>query len=334
MVSPADIAAGALLLGVIMYAIFGGADFGGGAWTALTSGRRAEEQREALFNAIGPVWETNHTWLIFVVVTLFTCFPAGFAALFTALLIPLVIALVGINFRGAAFAFRHFGREHKQGLPATGQVFSVSSILTPLALGMAVSSIASGRIRLVNGQVVAGLWSSWINLFCIGGGLVGLAICAYVSAVLMIVRTEGEMREDFRVRAAIASFALGVLTTLQVIVAYFDVRPFFDALMRPLPLLVAAAAILCGLGTLFLLVARIYAPAQVLAGITVGAILVGFGAALYPYLLIGQMTFAQAAAPQASIVAYLTILPIGALILVPSLVLLYRTFTRQEQAEV
>src|SRR5512135_3049475 len=100
------VAAAGLLLGVIMYAVFGGADFGGGIWTALASGLRAREQREGLLNAIGPVWETNHIWLIFVVVTLFTAFPKGFAAIFTSLPVPLVIALIGINFRGAAFAFR------------------------------------------------------------------------------------------------------------------------------------------------------------------------------------------------------------------------------------
>ena len=142
-----NLAAGAVLLGLVMYAVFGGADFGGGIWTVLASGPRAEEQRESLFHAIGPVWETNHVWLIFVVVTLFTCFPKGFGALFTVLLIPLVIALIGINFRGAAFAFRHFGRQTGKHIPFMAEVFAVSSILTPFALGMAVTASVTGRFR-------------------------------------------------------------------------------------------------------------------------------------------------------------------------------------------
>lgn len=115
-----------------------------------SSGPRAREQRNGLFHAIGPVWETNHVWLIFVVVTLFTVFPKGFAALFTALPVPLVIALIGINFRGAAFAFRHFGRQTGEQIPFMVSTFAVSSILTPFALGMAVTATASGKIIFVN----------------------------------------------------------------------------------------------------------------------------------------------------------------------------------------
>src|SRR3990172_8268379 len=112
--------------------MFGGADFGAGVWTALASGPRATQQRDAIFRAMGPVWETNHVWLILVVVTLFTAFPPAFADLFTALLIPLVIALVGIVFRGAAFAFRHYGYDAEAGLPATGVVFAVASVIAPM----------------------------------------------------------------------------------------------------------------------------------------------------------------------------------------------------------
>src|SRR4030067_1467014 len=126
-----NLAAAVALVGLIAYAMFGGADFGGGVWTALASGRRAGEQREAIFRAMGPVWETNHVWLILVVVVLFTAFPPAFADMFTALLVPLVIALVGIVFRGAAFAFRHYGRGGEAGVPATGAGFSVARGIHP-----------------------------------------------------------------------------------------------------------------------------------------------------------------------------------------------------------
>src|ERR1039457_450759 len=167
-----NLAAGAVLLGLVMYAVFGGADFGGGIWTALAFGPRAREQRNSLFHAIGPVWETNHVWLIFVLVTLFTVFPKGFSALFTALPVPLVIALIGINFRGAAFAFRHFGRQTGEQIPFMATTFAVSSILTPFALGMAVTATASGKIVFVTGWVQAEPWF-WIDPFTLLGGLTG-----------------------------------------------------------------------------------------------------------------------------------------------------------------
>src|SRR3954454_4226958 len=81
-----------LLLGVVLYALLGGADFGGGIWDLLARGPRAKQQREAIAHAIGPVWEANHVWLIFVIVVVFTAFPPVYAALSSALYIPFTIA--------------------------------------------------------------------------------------------------------------------------------------------------------------------------------------------------------------------------------------------------
>ncbi|MBI5033059.1 MAG: cytochrome d ubiquinol oxidase subunit II [Chloroflexi bacterium] len=334
MPSPEILAAGAVLIGLIMYTDFAGADFGSGIWTALASGPRAREQREELFNAIGPIWETHHVWLIFVIVTLFTCLPHAFGALFIALLAPLVIALVGINFRGAAFGFRHFGQETRHHLPFTAQVFSVSSALTPFTLGMAFSATAAGRIHIVNGQVQADFWSSWITPFTFVGGLVALAICAFLTPIYMCVRTHDELREDFRKRGLIAALVLGVVTTLALPVAWFEEPNFAERLLSPVPLIVVAGGIVCGVATLFFLWTRRYIFAQVTAPAAVAAVLVGFGLALFPYILIDQMTIAQAAAPRESIVAYLTILPFGAIILVPSLLLLYWIFLGEPKPEV
>lgn len=156
MTDPVTLSALVLFAALVLYALFGGADFGGGIWTALAFGPRAGEQREALFNAIGPVWETNHVWLIFIVVTLFTAFPAGFAALFVALMPPLVLALVGINFRGAAFAFRHYGRETGRAVPLSARIFEMASVITPFTMGMAVSATVSGSIVIAGGGALSG----------------------------------------------------------------------------------------------------------------------------------------------------------------------------------
>lgn len=322
-----NLAALLVLIGLIMYSASAGADFGGGIWTALASGPRAREQRESLFQAIGPVWETNHVWLIFVVVVLFSAFPKGFAVLFIALLVPLVLALVGINFRGAAFVFRHFGKYKRAELPAMGAVFSIASILTPFSLAMAVTSTAAGHIRIVDGEVQGPLWASWITPFTVVGGLIGLAICAYVTPIYMTVRTEGGLREDFRKRAIAGALALGILTTLEIPVAWLYAPLFFERFVRPLPLIVAALAVISGVMTLMLLWKRMYRWAPWCADVTIGFTITGFAAALYPYMLIGEMTFAQASAPEQTLLAIMLTLPIGAAILVPSLVFLYRTFS-------
>lgn len=319
-------AAAVLALALIMYAIFGGADFGGGIWTALASGPRRREQRESLFQAIGPVWETNHVWLILLVVVLFTAFPTAFAVLFTALLLPLVIALIGINFRGAAFAFRHFGEQTHRHLPATVEVFAISSLLTPLVMGMAVTAVAAGEIVVVDGRARAGLWSSWITPFTIIGGLIGLAVCAFLTPVFMTTRTRGELQEDFRQRGIVASLVLGALMTAAIPVARWDAPTFADRLINVRPLMFVGLAVGGGIGTLVLLWKRRYVLAQFAAGGAVASALAGFAAAIYPDLILEQLTIAQAAAPRATLRALLSALPFGALILVPSLLLLYWTF--------
>ena len=327
-----NLAALVLLFGLIMYAAFAGADFGGGIWTALASGPRAREQRENLFHAIGPVWETNHIWLIFVVVTLFTAFPKGFAALFIVLLVPLVIALVGINFRGAAFAFRHFGRRIASGVPLIARAFEVSSILTPFALGMAVTATAAGRIAVVNGQVKAEPWS-WVTPFTLVGGLVGMAVCAYLAPIYMTVRTRGELQLDFRKRGMIAGVILGILTAVEIPVALVDAPLFADRLLTSWAVLFVFLAVVSGATTLVLLWRRRYLGAQIVAAGTVALTITGFCAAMYPDLLIGQLTLAAAAAPPATLVAFFAVLPVGVLLLAPSLLFLYWTFRGEPNPE-
>jgi len=321
-----NLAAAVLLAGLILYAIFGGADFGGGIWTAFAGGPRARAQRSSLFEAIGPVWETNHIWLILVVVVLFTAFPTAFAILFTALLVPLVLALVGITFRGAAFAFRHFGEQTRRHLPATGQVFSVASLLTPFVLGMAVAAPAAGRITVVDGRAEAGLLNAWVTPFTLMGGVIGVAICAFLAPIFMTTRTTGELREDFRRRGLIAALTLGALTTVAIPVAAWDAPDFAETLTGRRTELVVIAAVLCGAATLWLLWSRRYAAAQVAAAATVAATIGGFGAAMYPDLILGQLSIGDAASGDSTLRAFLTALPFGAAVLIPSLVLLYWTF--------
>jgi len=327
-----NLAGGAVLLGLVMYAVFGGADFGGGIWTALASGPRAAEQRESLFHAIGPVWETNHVWLIFVVVTLFTCFPKGFGALFTVLLVPLVIALIGINFRGAAFAFRHFGGQTGRHIPFMAEVFTISSILTPFAMGVAVTASVTGRIVLVDGQAKAEPWF-WLSPFTLLGGVIGMGICAYLAPIYMTVRTDGELQGDFRVRGIIAGLALGILTAVEIPVAMMEVPLFAGRLLAHPVVYVVVLAAIFGIATQILLWKLRFFCAQICAAGTVSLTLAGFVAAIYPDFLVGQLTLAGAAAPHVTLIAYFAILAVGTINLVPSLLLLYRTFGGESDAE-
>jgi cytochrome d ubiquinol oxidase subunit II len=324
-----ELAALVVLLGLIAYAMFGGADFGGGVWTALARGPRAAQQREAIFRAMGPVWETNHVWLILIVVTLFTAFPSAFADLFTALLVPLVVALLGIVFRGAAFAFRHYGHGTETGLPATGMVFSAASVITPLAMGMALGAIAGGHIIIEDGAVTSGVWEPWLQPFSIMCGLIAVAICGFLTAYYMTTRTTGEMQKDFRNRGLAASLALGALTTIALPIAYWDADAFWDELADPTALAVIGAAIVMGVASLTVLWRRWYALAPPVAAATVALVIAGWGAVQYPYIILPDERISDVVAGDATLKAFLIALPAGAVILVPSLILLYATFSEK-----
>src|SRR5215212_266289 len=188
-----------LLLGVLLYALLGGADFGGGIWDLLAGGPRATEQRQVIAHAIGPIWEANHVWLIFVIVLVFTVFPPVFAALSIALYIPLSLALLGIVFRGAAFIFRTPARNVALGAGLWDRVFAIAS------------AVASGQIRLVSGMPVSDSWRTWLAPFPLVIGLLALATCAYLAAVYLTLETTGELQEDFRRRALGAGVFFAVL---------------------------------------------------------------------------------------------------------------------------
>ena len=150
-----------LWVGVTFYAIFGGADFGAGLWTLLAgAGEKNRRPRQLVDWAIGPVWEANHVWLIFVLVVFWTAFPEAFASVFSTLFIPLSLAALGIVLRGAGFAFHKLAPRVRGQLAAEG-MFAVASVLTPFFLGTVVGAVAAGRVPV--GNAAGDAFTSWLN---------------------------------------------------------------------------------------------------------------------------------------------------------------------------
>jgi cytochrome d ubiquinol oxidase subunit II len=142
--SPETIAVAAILFVVLAaYALFGGADFGGGIWDLVAGGpARGRAPRELIDESITPVWEANHVWLIFILVLLWTAFPPAFAAIMTALFVPLSLSLLGIVLRGVGFAFRHTAQRMRL-QQLTGATFATSSLITPFFMGTVVGAVAT-----------------------------------------------------------------------------------------------------------------------------------------------------------------------------------------------
>jgi cytochrome bd ubiquinol oxidase subunit II len=326
--SAEELAGGVAVLSIIAYAVFGGADFGGGIWTLFATGPRKEDQRNALERAIGPVWETNHVWLILLVVTLFVVFPTAYAAIFTALYVPLFIALIGIVARGAAFAFRHYGDRESALSHTSLRFFSAASMLTPFMFGLSFGAVTGGYIEVDGPHVLTGPFAGWLSPFALICGVIAVCLAAFVAAAFMVPRTTGRLREDFRRRAIISSIALGAATTIAIPIAAWDAREFFNQLDGLLVLEAMAVTAIFGIGTLYALWRGYSRLIPALAGITAGGVIVAWAFAQNPYLINPDLTLEDAAAASATVRAFLIALPFGAVILVPSLVLLYAIFSR------
>jgi cytochrome d ubiquinol oxidase subunit II len=309
--------------GVLMYAIFGGADFGAGFWDLTAGGaERGRGPRQLIDESIGPVWEANHTWLIYCLVVMWTAFPSAFAAIMTTLYLPLGLAALGIVLRGSGFAFRRMTMRTAEERVA-GAAFAVSSVVTPFCFGAVVGGIASGRVPAAgNGNAV----TSWLNPTSITGGILAVTVCAYLAAVFLTedarLRGEADLESWARRRALGAAAVAGGVSIVGLFVLRADAHRLYTHLLSQ-GLVFVIVSVLAGLAALVALRRAAPRVVRVLGVAAVGAVLIGWGAAQYPYLLGNHLSIATAAAPHQTLVA-LTVVAVAALALVvPSLALLY-----------
>src|SRR2546421_177302 len=318
----ADVVAVELWLGVTMYAILGGADFGAGFWDLVAGGaERGARPRALIDRAISPVWEASHVWLIFILVVLWTGFPDAFAAIFETLFVPLALAALGIVLRGAGFALRHVA-ERLEVQRVLGAAFAISSVLTPFFMGTVVGAIASGRVP-ANGS--GDRLSSWCNGTSFVIGALFVAACAYVAATFLIADArragDAELEGYFRVRALAAAVAAGGLAVAGILVLHADARYVYDGLTGDgLPLVIASG--LSGAAALAVLVRGNAVWARPFAVAAVTAVVWGWVVAQHPYLLPTSLKIDAAAAPHATLVSLVVILGVAVLIIGPALALL------------
>jgi len=321
--------AGVLVIALTIYALSAGADFGAGVWDLLASGPRAAEQHELIAHAIGPIWEANNVWLVLVVVVLFTGFPSAFAAILTALFVPMCLMLIGIVLRGSAFAFHSQLPAHSPSERLLARAFAVGSIITPIMLGVCLGTLASGRIQLQNGLVTGGFFDIWQLPFAWAVGALALALFAYLAALYLAVEAaaQPDLSGDFRVRGLAAAVVTGALAALVLVLGRAATPPIYaDPLGKPWALPLAGAVTLAALGAMWALWVRRYYLARALGVAQVVLILWGWAAAQYPFLVPPQLSLYDAAAPPATLRLLLIALIAGAVVLFPSFYYLYRVF--------
>lgn len=317
-----DIVLGIIWLGVTAYAVFGGADFGAGIWDLVAGGPdRGRHPRALLERSIGPVWEANHVWLIFVLVYLWTAFPEAFVSIMTTLYIPMTLAGIGIVLRGSAFAFRKWALTLR-GRRALGASFAGSSVLTPFFLGTVAGAVASGRIPLGNAR--GDPWTSWINPTSALGGTLAVVGCAYVAAVLVTrdAARSGltDLASYFRARALAAGVLAGVVALGGIFVIRSDAPTLYAGLTTTYGVIVILTSGAVGVVSLFAIFTRRRSLSRVTAVVATVTILWGWGIGQYPWLLPEVLTIEDGVAPDAVLVGLLVAFAAAGLIAVPALI--------------
>jgi cytochrome d ubiquinol oxidase subunit II len=312
-----------LWTGATFYAIFGGADFGGGFWDLIAgNAKKGEQPRATIQRSLTPVWEANHVWLIFILVVLWTAFSGVFSAIFTTLYVPLLLAVMGIVLRGSGFAFRT-QVEGLQERRVAGATFALSSVITPFFMGCVVGAIAAGNVPAGGAGDAFSTWLAPLPLFI---GVMFVATSAYLAAVFLVgdSRRAGdhEMEIYFEKRALAAGAVAGIFAVVGLIALHSEGHYVYDRLVHQgLPLMILSAV--CGVGMLIVLLTGGRLLLRPLAAGAVIAVIWGWFVAQFPYLLPTSTKISEAAAPDATLSAIFVIFGIAIVLVLPALFLLY-----------
>jgi cytochrome d ubiquinol oxidase subunit II len=205
-----------LFFAIALYFLLGGADFGAGIIELFTSDSNKQRTRKTMYQAIGPIWEANHMWLIIAVVILFVGFPGIYSQMCIYLHIPLLIMLMGIIARGTAFSFRNYDAIKDEKTQALyNHIFVYSSMVTPLFLGIIAGSAISGQIDLNADTFLSAYIFSWLNWFSVAVGCFTVALCGFLASIYLIGEADNQTDVQRFIKKAkalnIATFVCGGL---------------------------------------------------------------------------------------------------------------------------
>ena len=318
---------------LVLYVLLAGADYGAGFWDLLSGGPLKEEQKSLIANAIRPVWEANHVWLILILVLLFAGFPLAFGVIMIALCVPISLMVLGIVLRGSSFVFRAYSTVNSSTQRTYAYVFSASSSFTPILAGIVLASLSDDRVSVVRDESSNGYLFNWLNPFSISVGVFTLALFAFLAAAYLSAEAPStELRQAFRRRALAAGSISGALA-----VENFVLTERYAASLRTGLLhnnlahcaeAGAAISLIAGLTALFRDHARF---ARLMAALFAVSIVIGWAAAQYPYLARPDMTVFNSGSSETVVRAVLFASIAGALVLFPSLALLLYIFKNQRK---
>lgn len=334
---PELIILGVILMAMALYALLGGADFGAGVWEFNTALQATDKERAHIYRAVGPVWEANHVWLIFVLTLLLNAFPLAFAALSQALWLPLLLALVGIVFRGVGYAFRSHAVGAVRQQAVWGAVFALASTAAPFFLGASIGALSSGQLMITAQGTYAGSYlTGWISALAIFSAFFAVGLCAYLAAVYLVWEAarsgEVDLIKLWRQRALSTGVWVGVLAAVGLLIMAVEQPTLWEGFRtRAWP--VIGISLITGIFSLWALWHHRFSAAFLSAPTTVATVVWGWGLAQYPTLIPPVITVEMAKSPDSVLWFMVYGVVGGSIFLIPSLAYLFYLFKGKQPVQ-
>ncbi|MFC5046348.1 cytochrome d ubiquinol oxidase subunit II [Aquimarina hainanensis] len=323
-----------LFFALYLYVVLGGADYGAGIVELFSSVENQKITKKTIYRVMGPVWEANHIWIIIVIVILWVGFPQYYNIMVVHLHIPLTMMLLGVTLRGVAFVFRHYDAIVDDSQKLYDTLFKISSFITPMFLGMIFGGLVSGDIHLEAVNAATSFYDvfiqPWSSIFSILIGMFFTALCAFLSAVLLIGESEQEGKKMYVRKAMIATavvFLVGGLVFGYGI--YFEYTFIVKIIQTPFAIALLGISGILLVPMWFLIKGGNVIWSRFFAGLQVFLILLAAFIAHFPHIILvngSSVSLLEKIAPDSVISTLAITLLIAGLIVLPGLFHLLKSF--------
>lgn len=329
-----DLIAFYLMIALLFYIVFGGADFGAGILELLTPKSRKEEVSQAVNRAISPVWETNHVWVILALVIIFVAFPQAYSTISISFHIPVSLMLLGIVARGCAFTFRYYDPYVDSSHKFYTLIFTVSSILTPFFQGVVAGGLILANFPAQPQSFYDNYVGPWLGVFPFATGVFLCSLCLFnASCFLCAENINDKSRLYFGSKVKLAALACALSGMIAFFAASYSGLPLVNLFFRDslsLLCLICAGVILISsyfaVHRFSALMLRVCVVALVLV------ILVGWWSIQYPFMIgfpagvAHSLHIYEIASPEPVLRGMVFALVAGTILIFPAIYFLIRVF--------
>ena len=193
-----------------------GFDFGVGMLLPFLG--RNDEERRAIVNTIGPVWDANEVWLVTAITMMFAVFPNWYATMFSGFYLPLTLIVIGLILRGISFEYRSKDA-HPRWRSRFDWMIAVGSFLVSFLFGTVFTNLLGG-VPIDQSMNYTGGPFSWLTLYGLIGGLTMVSVFLLHGANFLTLKLEDDLRERGRRAARVLYVLASIVVVMLAITTY------------------------------------------------------------------------------------------------------------------